>query len=353
LSTISKKLLSWFDVNGRKHLPWQLNKTPYRVWVSEIMLQQTQVNTVIPYYEKFMARFPDVISLADADQDEVLSYWSGLGYYARARNLHKSAQIIRDVYQGKFPETFDEVVQLPGIGRSTAGAILSLALSQHYVILDGNVKRVMARLHKVEGWSGQAQVLNTLWELATAYTPADRVEDYNQAIMDLGATLCVRGKNARCTECPLLSDCDAYKEDVVALYPMSKPKKTLPVRKTQMLMIYNSENAIYLEKRPPVGIWGGLWSFPQCADQQELDNWIESNLPSDLHSQECWAEIRHTFSHFHLDITPVLLKVGNNPKNIVMEEKSSVWYKLGQNPDRGYATPVMNLLKELETKLGA
>ena len=351
-SSISKKLLAWFDLHGRKNLPWQHNKTPYRVWVSEIMLQQTQVVTVIPYYQKFMESFPDVVALADAHEDDVLNHWSGLGYYARARNLHKTAKLVRDEYSGEFPENFDDVLALPGIGRSTAGAILSLSLSQHHVILDGNVKRVMARLHVIEGWYGHLKVQNQMWDVASVHTPKKRVSDYNQAIMDLGATLCVRGKKVQCDLCPLSEDCAAYKSSTVAAFPHSKPKKTIPVRETRMLMICNEDNDVFIEKRPPAGIWGGLWSFPQMDKEQNLDDWCEQNIPHEVTGFDWWDKMRHTFSHFHLDITPIVVKVRNH-KNIVMEEKASVWYKLGQNQDRGYATPVMKLLQKLENELGA
>ena len=351
MSDISKKLLKWFDQHGRKNLPWQQDKTPYRVWISEIMLQQTQVATVIPYYEKFMQRFPNILDLANAEQDEVLSYWSGLGYYARARNLHKTAQIIRDKFAGQFPDKFHDVIELPGIGRSTAGAILSLALNQHHVILDGNVKRVLSRLYEVQGWAGKVSVLNEYWQLAEENTPKKRVADYNQAMMDLGASLCARGKNAQCQLCPLSINCLAYKSGSVAAFPHSKPKKQIPVRKTHMLMIYHENHGVYLEKRPPVGIWGGLWSFPQYENAQELADWCEQKWNYDVKDMKKWQKMRHTFSHFHLDITPVLVSVGN-PKNFVMEEKSSVWYKLGQEKDRGYATPVMKLLDTLKIELG-
>jgi len=352
LSEISKKLLKWFDQHGRKNLPWQQDKTPYRVWISEIMLQQTQVATVIPYYEKFMLRFPNILDLANAAQDEVLSYWSGLGYYARARNLHKTAQIIRDDYSGQFPANFEDVVELPGIGRSTAGAILSLALNQHHVILDGNVKRVLSRLYEVQGWAGKVSVLNEYWALAERHTPKQRVADYNQAMMDLGASLCARGKNVQCQLCPLSANCAAFKSGSVANFPHSKPKKQIPVRKTHMLMLYHENYGVYLEKRPPVGIWGGLWSFPQYEDEQELADWCSKRWNYDAKSMKKWQKMRHTFSHFHLDITPVLVNVGNL-NNFVMEEKTSVWYKLGQEKDRGYATPVMRLLDTLHTELGA
>ena len=351
MSTIPNKLLAWFDVHGRKHLPWQIDKTPYRVWISEIMLQQTQVNTVIPYYQKFVQSFPDVLSLANAAEDKVLKHWSGLGYYARARNLHKTAKIIRDEYAGRFPEQFEQVVQLPGVGRSTAGAILSLALNQHHVILDGNVKRVLSRLHKVDGWAGQTATANKLWLLAEKYTPKQRVADYNQAMMDLGATLCVRGKNVKCKQCPLVDDCLAHRDQQVADYPVSKPKKTISTKQTYMLMLCNKDRAVYLEKRPPVGIWGGLWAFPQHESLESMHQWCGETLNVKIKKQQQWEKMRHTFSHFHLDITPVFVEA-SNPKNIVMEENRSVWYKLGQRHDRGYATPMMKLFKKLEKALG-
>ena len=351
VSNISDKLLTWFDQYGRKNLPWQQQKTPYRVWVSEIMLQQTQVTTVIPYYNQFMASFPTLLDLANAEEDEVLSHWSGLGYYARARNLHKSARVIRDDYQGEFPSNFDEVLALPGIGRSTAGAILSLALNQHHVILDGNVKRVLSRLYKVDGWAGQVAVMNQLWALAEKHTPQKRVADYNQAMMDLGASLCARGKKATCDACPLQMDCGAYRDEVVAAYPQGKPKKQIPVRKAFMLMVYDETQGVYLEKRPPAGIWGGLWCFPQFELKDDIARWCEQTMGYLITRVEYWKDVRHTFSHFHLDMTPVLLQI-KNPKNIVMEDKSSVWYKLGEESARGYATPTMKLLDRLRTELG-
>lgn len=351
MSSLAKKLLRWFDQHGRKDLPWQKNKTPYSVWISEIMLQQTQVKTVIPYYQRFMERFPDIRSLANASLDEVLSYWAGLGYYARARNMHKAAQIIATEYAGVFPNELEEVMKLPGIGRSTAGAILSLALKQRHVILDGNVKRVLTRLYGIEGWPDQPAVLRELWSKAEQMTPKQRSDDYNQAIMDLGATVCIRGKNAQCDLCPFKTECVAYQKELVALLPTPKPKKVIPVKKTRMLMICDKNNRVLLEKRPPVGIWGGLWSFPECDDKQNLRDWCEQKLRVKVKELDEWQQLRHTFSHFHLDITPVRVMVGN-PKNFVMEEKASVWYKLGQQKQTGCSKPVQELLKKLETEIG-
>ena len=268
MSDFAERLLDWFDDHGRKDLPWQRGINPYRVWISEIMLQQTQVQTVIPYYERFMQSFPDLQSLADADIDAVLQHWSGLGYYARARNLHKAAGAIRDNFAGEFPTAFDDVVELPGIGQSTAGAILAIAGNQRHAILDGNVKRVLARHAAVAGWPGKTDVSKQLWALAEARTPQQRVADYTQAIMDLGATLCTRSK-PNCAACPVASDCAARIADDVAAYPGRKPKKAKPLRQTTMVIAVNGA-AVFLQRRPPVGIWGGLWSLPEVVDVGRL-----------------------------------------------------------------------------------
>lgn len=337
------RVLRWFDEHGRKHLPWQQDATPYRVWVSEIMLQQTQVQTVMPYYERFMQRFPAVRSLADAPLDEVLHHWSGLGYYARARNLHKAARQIRDEHNGEFPEDFDAVSALPGVGRSTAGAILSLACDQHFPILDGNVKRVLARYFAVDGWPGKSAVLSELWRLSEALTPAARVAEFNQAMMDLGATLCTRGTPA-CQRCPLADGCLAYAGGEPGRYPGSKPKREIPVRETHMLMLVTSREA-WLEQRPLQGIWGGLWSFPQFDDPEALRAWCAARAldAADIETHEV---VRHTFSHFHLDITPHCLRL-KNPVFSVMEV-AGLWYKLHGSEAVGLAAPVQRLLARLQ-----
>ncbi len=343
----SRRVLAWFDQHGRKDLPWQHDPTPYRVWVSEIMLQQTQVATVIPYYERFMQRFPDVVSLADAPVDEVLHHWSGLGYYARARNLHKAARQIRDEHAGQFPTGFDAVNALPGVGRSTAGAILSLASQQRHAILDGNVKRVLARHQGVEGWPGQVPVANVLWEVAERFTPVARVAHYNQAMMDLGATCCTRSR-PQCGACPLAEDCVARQEQRQAELPGKKPKKTLPVKQSRMLMLQNPEQAVLLVQRPPAGIWGGLWSFPEFEPADaDLADWCEERFGMAVLAQEEWAPLRHTFSHFHLDIHPVRLQVRQNPGDSVLEPSQAVWYNTDSPDARGLAAPVQRLLDKL------
>ena len=276
----SQSVLTWFDKHGRKHLPWQQNITPYRVWLSEIMLQQTQVATVIPYFERFTAQFPDVHSLAIAPIDQVLHLWTGLGYYARARNLHRCAQTVVAQYDGEFPSTVKTLCELTGIGRSTAGAIVSIAFQQRAAILDGNVKRVLARYHAVEGWPGQTETLNQLWEIAEQYTPDKRANDYTQAMMDMGATLCMRTKPS-CERCPLQSGCIAYAQGAQNRYPSKKPKKDIPVKSVQLLMLRDPAGDILLQQRPPQGIWGGLWSFPE----------LHSERNAELHALEHFGEV--------------------------------------------------------------
>lgn len=338
--SFAERVLVWYQQYGRKTLPWQLNKTPYRVWVSEIMLQQTQVATVIPYYHAFMARFPDVLSLANAEQDEVLHLWTGLGYYARARNLHKAAQTIRDHYQGQFPEQFEEVLGLPGIGRSTAGAVLSLSLGQHHGILDGNVKRVLARWLAQQGWPGQKNVENDLWEQVARLTPASGVTQYNQAMMDLGATICTRSK-PKCELCPVSDDCQALALNTPTAFPHSKPKKTVqPVKQAHLLLLKHGQQLL-LEQRPPHGIWGGLYCFPEFHQEQDLKDWLkrypDASTPQPL---PCF---RHTFSHFHLDISPWLVEISQIPTE-VMAASERLWYNLEQPAAVGLAAATTKLL---------
>jgi len=340
----AKAVLHWFDDHGRKDLPWQQSRTPYRVWVSEIMLQQTQVTTVIPYYERFMRRFPNVKSLADAPVDEVLQLWSGLGYYARGRNLHKTAQIVRDHYAGEFPAQFEQVAALPGIGRSTAGAILSLACAQHHAILDGNVKRVLSRVFMTPGWPGETAVASVLWEKAEALTPKARVADYNQAMMDIGAGVCTRSKPA-CLLCPVNRFCEARKAQRQTEFPQRKPAKDKPVKQTTMLMLINSDNEILLEKRPPAGIWGGLLSFPELDITGEVAAWCQAQFGATVRDYQVWPTLRHTFSHYHLDITPKVVWM-KDLNNKVMEDGAWVWYK-GGTLSGGVASPVKRLLDEL------
>ncbi len=350
--SLSTVLLDWYDQYGRKNLPWQHHPTPYRVWVSEIMLQQTQVATVIPYYERFMQAFPTVESLAAAAPDDVLHLWTGLGYYARARNLHKTARLIASEHNGLFPRSVDTLSLLPGIGRSTAGAIMALGSGQRAVILDGNVKRVLTRVHCIEGWPDQLQVQKQLWLLAEQHTPSERCADYTQAIMDLGATLCARSKPA-CGLCPLQSRCEAHRQQRTADFPGRKPAKKLPVKTTYMLMYLDeSRQSVLLEKRPPSGIWGGLWSFPETADLKEFAPQLSAQFMLDNRTMQQWDRLRHTFSHFHLDIIPVLVPLGAEAVG-VMEAERFHWYALRQPSRVGLAAPVKQLLSLIAQQLSA
>jgi A/G-specific adenine glycosylase len=335
------RVLRWYDRHGRRDLPWQHSGDPYRVWVSEIMLQQTQVQTVIPYYQRFVHRFPDVASLAAAGLDEVLQHWSGLGYYARARNLHHAAEIIRDRYGGRFPETIEAVSELPGVGRSTAGAILALTFGQRHAILDGNVKRVLARHAAVDGWPGRTAVARQLWELAEARTPMARVGDYTQAMMDLGATLCTRSRPA-CAMCPVQGDCAALARGEVERFPGSKPKKEKPRRTTTMVLAV-ADGAVYLERRPAAGIWGGLWSLPEVSD---VGDWCAERLDATAVSTESWGTLRHSFSHYDLDIAPVVVRI-DAASSKVADSDDSTWYRPGDAPPGGIAAPVRKLIDTL------
>ncbi|MCX7098396.1 MAG: A/G-specific adenine glycosylase [Methylococcales bacterium] len=336
-----QQVLNWFDQQGRKDLPWQQNPSPYRVWLSETMLQQTQVTTVIPYFNAFIEQFPTLEDLAAAPIDEVLHRWSGLGYYARARNLHKTAQLIAQ--QGSFPDTLEELLILPGIGLSTAGAILSIAFKKSHPILDGNVKRVLARYKAIEGWPGNSPVNKALWAASAELTPIERVADYTQAMMDLGATVCTRSKPA-CSHCPLNSHCLALKSGRVSELPTRKPAKTLPVKQLCLLLLNNSQHGTLLEKRPPTGIWGGLWSLPEFDSITAAQDWCTANNTGII-TAETLPTQRHTFSHYHLDYTPLLIQT-KNPINFVMEASRWVWYKSGQTHTLGLPAPIKQLLQQ-------
>jgi A/G-specific adenine glycosylase len=343
LTGFPERLLAWFDTHGRKDLPWQQTKDAYRIWVSEIMLQQTQVQTVIPYFEAFMRSFPDIESLANAEQDDVLQHWSGLGYYARARNLHRAAKIVRDEHGGVFPDELEAVTDLPGIGRSTAGAILSLAFDQRYAILDGNVKRVLARHDAVEGWPGTTLVAKRLWEIAEKNTPSDRTAAYTQAIMDLGATLCTRS-NPACDRCPVTADCTA-KKGTVTFYPGRKPKKEKPQRSTTMV-IARHDGHVYLERRPEAGIWGGLWSLPEVQGVA-VEDWCKERLCAEATGTFTWDTLRHSFSHYDLDIQPIVVRVAA-PLSKVADSGDATWHRLGDKLPGGVAAPVNKLLEKLQ-----
>jgi len=340
----AERLLAWHDQHGRHDLPWQQNPTPYRVWVSEIMLQQTQVATVIPYYQRFMRSFPDLKTLAAASQDEVLAHWSGLGYYARARNLHKTAQLVAAEHQREFPDTQAGLEALPGIGRSTAGAIRALAMRQNAVILDGNVKRVLCRHGAIPGWPGKSAVMKKLWLLAEEFTPDKRVANYTQAIMDLGATLCTRSR-PQCEDCPLSESCLAYAQQNPTAYPEKKPKKEKPERVETYLLLVNEAGEVHLQRRPEKGIWGGLWSFPVLPEDQALEEWL-SKYSLISKKSESMAALRHQFTHFNLEIKPVRVLVEHT--GIRDEDPAtSVWMKPATATPGGIPAPVEKLLQRL------
>lgn len=341
-------MLAWHACAGRSDLPWQRNPTLYRVWVSEIMLQQTQVATVTPYFERFMASFPDLIRVANAELDDVLHHWSGLGYYARARNLHRAARQIRDEHRGEFPTYFEQLLALPGIGRSTAGAILSLALGQRHPILDGNAKRVLSRCFAVGGHSGEAKVQQQLWQLAERLTPEHEAGRYNQAMMDLGATLCTRVKPV-CGDCPLADNCRAYTAGNPTLYPESRRRGSLPLKVVCMLLLYRDDGAVLLEQRPPSGIWGGLWSLPECDPNMDPGVYCRTRLGVRIGAVQELPSRRHTFTHFQLDIHPLTLEVEEWTDSI-MDGSGRVWYNSAEHDRLGLAAPVARLLDEFKKK---
>jgi len=335
----ASRLLSWWDENGRKDLPWQHPRTPYQVWVSEIMLQQTQVSTVISYFERWMQRFPDIEKLAQSPLDDVLACWAGLGYYARARNLHRTAQICLQQHGGSLPPSDEELSALPGIGRSTANAIVSQTTDRPAVVLDGNVRRVIARHGMVAGWPGTSTVQNTLWREAESRLPKDRGADYTQAIMDLGALLCVRTK-PDCTCCPVKADCKAFSAGKVNLYPSSKPKTRITERTVFMLILHDGTQRVMLEKRPAAGIWGGLWSLPEAENLAKL----EEKTGLTLAGGQVLQPRLHRLTHMRLHIRPVLL-----PTLQAKQVKCSArqrWMELDGDAGMGMPQPVVRLLQE-------
>lgn len=341
----STNIIIWYGEHGRKSLPWQQNRTPYRVWVSEIMLQQTQVTTVIDYYLRFMEAFPTVNDLAKAPIDDVLKLWTGLGYYARARNLHKAANMVVDDFDGEFPTCIEQIQTLPGVGRSTGAAILSLALNQPHPILDGNVKRIIARCFMVEGWYGQAKVLNTMWSIVEKLSPQKDIQPYNQALMDIGSAICTRSK-PKCDICPVSEFCMANIEGKTAEYPHKKPKKEKPV-KSQWWPILVSNGKVLLNQRPPSGIWGGLYSFHDFESEEQLTAFCKENQLVAHKSQQLEPMV-HIFTHFQLNIQPVLIELETgNEINQVADNNVQLWHEIGTEPTFGVPTPVVKLLKVL------
>lgn len=343
------RIIAWQKVHGRHDLPWQNTRDPYAIWVSEIMLQQTQVSAVIGYYRRFMQRFPDIASLAAADQDEVLQYWSGLGYYSRARNLHKAAQNIVQFHAGQFPQDIEVVIALPGIGRSTAAAITAFAFGHHRAILDGNVKRVLARCFGIEGWPGLPAVEKNLWQLADTLLPQDDIESYTQGLMDLGATLCTRGKPA-CGICPLQQNCLARLQGKIHLLPSPKPRKPVPQRETVMLLVMLG-NEVLLEKRPSSGIWGGLWSLPEIALQEDAQHVARQRFGLEVHFLSALPSLVHAFTHFTLTITPQPLQAVHRPSQAM--EPGLIWLDIEDAAGAALPAPVKKLLVQMQaTRLG-
>ncbi len=334
------RLIAWQRAHGRHGLPWQ-GADAYRVWLSEIMLQQTQVVTVIPYFERFVASFPNIAALAAASEEQVLAHWSGLGYYARGRNLHKAAQLIMAKHGGEFPRDFEQILELPGIGRSTAAAVCALAYHERRAILDGNVKRVLARYCGIAGWSGNKQVEEKLWQQAEALLPERDVATYTQALMDMGATVCTRSR-PKCALCPVQADCVALQTERIAELPAPRPRKAVPEKQATFLLLMHG-NDILLEKRPGSGIWGGLWCPPQLEDGLESD-YVQRNgmVLSDRTELPVFT---HTFTHFKLHITPVLLRMKQKPQRV--QQAGSVWLDVEEALRAAIPTPVRKMLEGL------
>lgn len=348
MSYFSENLLSWFKEQGRHDLPWQQNPTPYRVWVSEIMLQQTQVSTVIEYYQRFMKEFSSIKLVSDATQDHVLSYWSGLGYYARGRNLHRSAQIIVNDLFEIFPTTVEGLCALPGIGRSTAGAILSLGMNIRAPILDGNVKRVLARFYAIEGATNENSTLKQLWALAEQHTPEKNFSEYTQAIMDLGATICTRSKPL-CHQCPVAEHCQAFLMGKTHVLPQTKKKpNSRPKKIIRLLILKTPDDHLLLEKRANIGIWGGLWSFPECEMGVNFQQLCSQKFGLLSGNEQELEAIFHQFTHFELEIRPLLLCVNIRNENRIMEDSGRFWYHLSTPLAVGVPAPVTQLLNKLK-----
>jgi A/G-specific adenine glycosylase len=342
---LAEALIEWHSRQGRHDLPWQLDRTPYRVWVSEVMLQQTQVATVIPYYQRFMARFPTVIALADAPIDEVLHLWTGLGYYARARNLHRAACRIRDEFAGEFPRTFDEIESLPGIGRSTTGAILALSRGERHPILDGNVKRVLARYFAVVGSTAERAVTDQLWQLSDACTPDEEVDVYTQAIMDLGATVCTRYKPL-CAYCPLADGCVAKATGRQQDLPTPRTAKgARRSREIFMLVAMRNDGSVLLERRPESGIWGGLWCLPEFETVTAAATYAGHTLRAAQGQPKPLSIVEHAFTHFDLVITPLLTQCSGDAG--VMDTIPTVWYNARDPARIGLPAPIKTLLDDL------
>lgn len=337
------RLLAWFDRHGRHDLPWQHPRDAYRVWLSEVMLQQTQVSTVIPYFQRFVGALPTLRDLAAADEDTVLALWSGLGYYRRARFLHRAAQLCVERHGGDLPRDFDALAALPGIGRSTAGAILAQAHGLRFPILDGNVKRVLTRHLGIHGHPGQSAIEKVLWQHADERTPRERAADYTQAVMDLGATICVRAR-PRCEDCPVAADCVALRENLTAQLPSPKPAKAIPTRATVMLLLRDAGRRVLLERRGPQGVWAGLWSLPEAAGHE--DAWRKAQQFAHIDDAQALAPFVHVFSHYRLQVEPLLFD-GATAHLAIADNPALRWCDTGDIAALGLPAPVRTLLQSL------
>lgn len=337
--SFASRLIAWQRSHGRHDLPWQ-GQDAYRVWLSEIMLQQTQVATVIPYYLRFVSAFPDLAALAAASEEQVLAHWSGLGYYARGRNLHRAARIIMERHRGEFPRQFADILALPGIGRSTAAAICALAYRERHAILDGNVRRVLARYCGIDGNAGERRVEEGLWLKAEALLPQQDVATYTQGLMDLGATVCVRTRPV-CAACPVRADCVARLTERTAELPAPRTRKSLPERRAAFLLLMH-DSEILLEKRPGNGVWGGLWCPPQTkGGKAEEERYLRQNGLL-AQSRTELPQLDHSFTHFRLHITPVVLRLKARPLQI--QEPGHLWMNVNSALQAAIPAPVRKLL---------
>ena len=343
MSEFAEHVIAWQRQNGRHDLPWQATRDSYPVWLSEIMLQQTQVAAVIPYFTRFIARFPDIASLASAGENDVLMLWSGLGYYARARNLHRAARIVVERHGGVFPRQYDAIAALPGIGRSTAAAIAVFVSGARHPILDGNVKRVLARCFGIPGYPGEKKIENRMWELAATLLPERDIEAYTQGLMDLGAGICTRHR-PRCGSCPLGDECVARRDNRISELPSAKPRKPVPEKSTVMLILQRNDE-ILLEKRPVPGVWGGLWSFPEVGDAKEAAAFLHARFGAAVKTDRGMPVIRHGFTHFTLTITPALLRVTRlEPR---LHSPGHVWLTIEDAIGAAVPAPVRAILRHL------
>ncbi|MBK8524859.1 MAG: A/G-specific adenine glycosylase [Betaproteobacteria bacterium] len=340
LATFAPRLIAWHSRHGRHDLPWQQTRDPYRIWLSEIMLQQTQVSTATPYYLRFLERFPDIATLAATAPPEVLEYWAGLGYYARARNLHRCAQILVAEHGGSFPESAERIAELPGIGRSTAAAIAAFAFGQRGAILDGNVKRVLTRVFGIEGFPGKPAIERTLWALAESLLPADNIESYTQGIMDLGATLCTRGR-PDCANCPMRGLCIAERDGRQAELPTPKPAKPLPERES-IVTVFTDGERILLERRPETGIWGGLLALPEGTPEA-----LAPGLGLLPGASEALPELKHTFTHFRLTLRPIRCAVKASHHTAEDSARGLLWLDRSQLRTAALPAPIRKLLLAL------